>query len=250
MSRGSTATRRGRFRWTASGVARWVGAGLLGIGCSGSVVPPAGPEAVAREQMVIEQIEARGLRDRRVLAALRKVPRHAFVPEAQQARAYEDRPLPIGHGQTISQPYVVAFMTELARIGPEDRVLEIGTGSGYQAAILAELAREVFSIEIVAPLAERAREVLARLGYENVHVRTGDGHAGWPEEAPFDAIVVTAAPPEVPRALLEQLAVGGRLVAPVGVGSQALQIHTRTPDGFEVEESLPVRFVPMTGGPG
>jgi protein-L-isoaspartate(D-aspartate) O-methyltransferase len=197
--------------------------------------------------MVEEQIEARGVRDARVLEALRKVPRHEFVPENLRERAYGDTALPIGHGQTISQPYVVAVMTELAHLGPDSKVLEIGTGSGYQAAILSLLAGEVYSIEIVAPLAERAKETLARLGYR-VHLRTGDGYAGWPEAAPFDAIVVTAAPPEVPQALREQLAVGGRLVVPVGTGVQELQVHTRTEDGFDVENILPVRFVPMVPG--
>jgi protein-L-isoaspartate(D-aspartate) O-methyltransferase len=201
-----------------------------------------------RERMVEEQIEARGINDARVLSALRKVPRHAFVPEAQRTRAYEDRPLPIGHGQTISQPFIVAAMSQLAQIGPAARVLEVGTGSGYQAAVLGELAAEVYTIEIVAPLAERARGTLAELGYANVHVRHGDGHAGWPQHAPFDAILVTAAPARVPPALHAQLAVGGRLVVPVGVWEQELQVHTRREQGIEVEEVFPVRFVPMTGG--
>jgi len=202
----------------------------------------------ARMRMVREQIQARGLEDPRVLEAVRRVPRHEFVAPRLREQAYDDRPLSIGHGQTISQPYVVAAMTELAAVGPESRVLEVGTGSGYQAALLAELAGEVFTIEIVEPLAERARETLARLGYTNVHVRHGDGYAGWPEEAPFDAIVVTAAPPEVPPALREQLAVGGRLVIPVGRDWQELEVHTRTAEGWEVREVFPVRFVPMVRG--
>jgi protein-L-isoaspartate(D-aspartate) O-methyltransferase len=198
--------------------------------------------------MVTEQIEARGIRDPRVLAAMRQVPRDAFVPSAHRVHAFGDHPLPIGHDQTISQPYIVALMTELARVGPGSRVLEIGTGSGYQAAVLAACGAEVWTIEIVPPLATRAAQTLARLGYERVHVRSGDGSHGWPEHAPFDAILVTAAPEELPRALREQLAPGGRLVAPVGAGDeQTLQVHERTPDGFRVERVAAVRFVPMTG---
>jgi protein-L-isoaspartate(D-aspartate) O-methyltransferase len=202
--------------------------------------------AAARERMVAEQIEARGVRDPRVLEALRRVPRHEFVLEEDRARAYGDGPLAIGHGQTISQPYIVALMTALAAPEPGDRALEIGTGSGYQAALLAELAGEVYSIEIVEPLAKRAATTLSHLGYE-VKLRHGDGYRGWPEAAPFDVIVVTAAPERVPPALLQQLAQGGRLVIPVGDRYQELEIHRRTPDGIEVERVLAVRFVPMTG---
>ena len=187
------------------------------------------------------------MRDARVLAAMRAVPRHAFVEPALRGRAYDDGPLPIGHGQTISQPYVVAAMTELAQAGPGTRVLEVGTGSGYQAAVLAELGGEVYSIELLEPLAERAAKTLADLGYERVQLRQGDGYRGWPEAAPFDAIVVTAAPPEVPPALLEQLKPGGRLVIPVGRGWQELEVHTRTPQGVIRERIFAVRFVPMTG---
>jgi protein-L-isoaspartate(D-aspartate) O-methyltransferase len=207
--------------------------------------PPALREARAR--MLREQIEARGVRDPRVLAALGAVPRHEFVEPRQRERAYTDRPLPIGHGQTISQPYIVAVMSELAEVGPGDKVLEVGTGSGYQAAVLAELAAEVYSIEIVAPLAARAADTLERLGYGRVHLRTGDGFRGWPEAAPFDAIVVTAAPERVPPPLLEQLAPGGKLVIPVGESFQQLEVHTRTATGIEVRKVFPVRFVPMTG---
>jgi protein-L-isoaspartate(D-aspartate) O-methyltransferase len=197
--------------------------------------------------MVTEQLIARGIRDPRVLAALREVPRHAFVPEALRPFAYADQPLPIGHEQTISQPYIVAAMSELAQLRPGDRVLEIGTGSGYQAAVLARLAREVYSIEILAPLAERARATLSQLGVDNVTVRAGDGYQGWPEKAPFAAILVTAAPPVVPAPLKEQLAPGGRLVIPVGSGEQELRVITRGERGFEERSVLPVRFVPMTG---
>jgi protein-L-isoaspartate(D-aspartate) O-methyltransferase len=194
-----------------------------------------------REAMVREQIEARGVKDARVLAAMRKVPRHLFVPDHLVVRAYEDRPLPIGDGQTISQPYIVARMTELAQVKPNSRVLEVGTGSGYQAAILAELAREVYTIEIVPELAKRAGKRLAALGYTNVHVLTGDGWRGWPEHAPFDAIVVTASPDSVPPALQQQLADRARLVIPV---REKLLAITR---GGAIEEHDPVRFVPMTG---
>jgi protein-L-isoaspartate(D-aspartate) O-methyltransferase len=197
--------------------------------------------------MLKEQIAARGITDERVLAALGEVPRHEFVPPEQRALAYEDHPLPIGYDQTISQPYIVAAMSELARIGPDDKVLEIGTGSGYQAAVLALLARDVYSIEILERLAGRARTTLTRLGYANVHVRAGDGYRGWPEQAPFDAILVTAAPAVVPEPLKQQLAIGGRLVIPVGTEDQELRLITRTEHGFEQRNVLPVRFVPMTG---
>lgn len=205
--------------------------------------------AAARVRMVAEQIEARGIAAPRVLAAMRSVPRHEFVPAAQRAHAYEDRPLPIGEGQTISQPYIVALMTELAVPGPGVEVLEVGTGSGYQAAVLAACGAEVWSIEIVDPLARRAERDLARLGIDRVHVRSGDGYRGWPEAAPFDAILVTAAAPRVPGALLAQLRIGGRLVIPVGESGelQSLEVHERGETGFTVREVTPVRFVPMTG---
>ncbi len=197
--------------------------------------------------MVTQQIAARGVEDPRVLAAMRRVPRHEFVPDAVRDMAYEDRPLPIAADQTISQPYVVAAMTELASIGPTSVVLEVGTGSGYQTAVLAEIAREVYSIEIIPQLGEQAAETLGRLGYENVHLRIGDGYAGWPDAAPFDAVVVTAAPPSVPQPLLDQLAVGGHLVIPVGSYYQELLVITRTDHGYQRRTVFPVRFVPMTG---
>jgi protein-L-isoaspartate(D-aspartate) O-methyltransferase len=201
----------------------------------------------ARQRMVREQIRGRGVRDPRVLAAMEKVPRHELVPADVRDHAYEDRPLPIGLGQTISQPYVVAAMTEALGLEGAERVLEIGTGSGYQAAVLAELCREVFSIELEAELAERARSDLARLGYRNVNVRHGNGYLGWPEQAPFDAIAVTAAPQEIPPRLLEQLALGGRMVIPVGRAFQELLLVTRTEQGIERRSLMGVRFVPMRG---
>ncbi len=201
----------------------------------------------ARERMVREQIEARGVRDPRVLAVMRKIPRHLFVPEAMQPYAYADQPLPIGHSQTISQPYIVAYMTEALELRPKDRVLEIGTGSGYQAAVLAELAAEVYSIEIVEPLGKEAAARLGQLGYANIKLRIGDGYRGWPEAAPFDAIMVTAAPDHIPPALVNQLAGGGRLIAPVGRFFQELIRVRRTPAGVKQEELIPVRFVPMVG---
>jgi protein-L-isoaspartate(D-aspartate) O-methyltransferase len=213
-----------------------------------AVPPEAEPGAEERSQMVSRQIEARGVRDARVLDAMRQVPRHRFVPESQRGRAYEDRPLSIGHQQTISQPYIVALMTELAGVKPGDSVLEVGTGSGYQAAVLAEMGVRVFSIEIVEPLAKQATTLLSALGYGKlVEVRHGDGYAGWPEHAPFDAVIVTAAPPKIPAPLKQQLKVGGRLVIPVGKHYQNLLQVTRTKDGFREESVIPVRFVPMTG---
>jgi len=202
---------------------------------------------VARHRMVATQIESRGVRDPRVLDAVRRVERHRFVPEPLREYAYEDHPLAIGHDQTISQPYIVALMTEEARIRPGARVLEIGTGSGYQAAVLSLLAGQVYTIEIVEPLARQAAARLEALGYRNVTVRAGDGYRGWPEQAPFDAILVTAAPPEIPQPLLDQLAVGGRLVAPVGEGIQDLVVVERTAAGLQRRPVIPVRFVPMTG---
>ena len=200
----------------------------------------------ARKQMVTEQLERRGIADPAVLAAMSTVPRHLFVPESARAGAYADSPLPIGFGQTISQPYVVALMTELLDVHPGDKVL--GTGSGYQAAVLSQLAGQIYTMEIVEPLAEQARRTLAHLSYTNVHVRTGDGYQGWAEQAPFDEIIVTAAPPQIPKPLLDQVKVGGRVVLPVGEVWQDLLVLTKRPDGtFEKRKVLPVRFVPMTG---
>ena len=204
--------------------------------------------AKERRQLV-EELRAEGITNQLVLDALLKVPRHKFVPASYRHLAYENRPLPIGKDQTISQPFIVAYMTEAAEIGSGERVLEIGTGSGYQAAVLAELAREVYTIEIIPELAESARTLLRELRYKNVQVKTGNGYEGWAEHAPFDAIVVTAAPDEVPKALVEQLAVRGKMVVPVGTGFQQMVIITKTESGVVERRTIPVAFVPMTGKP-
>jgi protein-L-isoaspartate(D-aspartate) O-methyltransferase len=201
----------------------------------------------ARHEMVETQIAARDVRDARVLQAMRDVPRHRFVPAEQRELAYLDRPLPIGFGQTISQPYIVAAMTELLQPKPTDRVLEIGTGSGYQAAVISRLVAKVYTIEIVPELAERAAKTLAELGYANVAVTAGDGYRGIPGEAPFDGILVTAAPEAIPPPLLEQLAIGGRMVIPVGDFFQELTLVEKTQHGVRKRSVFPVRFVPMTG---
>ena len=195
--------------------------------------------------MVRQQLKARGIKDERLLAAIAKVPREEFVPADQRADAYQDGPLPIGYEQTISQPYIVAFMTEQLRLKPTDRVLEIGSGSGYQAAILAELVADVYTIEIVEPLAKTAEATLQRLGYTDVHVKVGDGYKGWPEQAPFDAIIVTCAPDKVPQPLVDQLKEGGRMVIPVGERF-AQQLYLLEKKNGQLKESvtLPVRFVP------
>lgn len=205
-------------------------------------------EAAARSEMVTRQIADRGVRDQRVLAAMRKVPRHEFVPAAEKRHAYGDTPLPIGEGQTISQPYIVALMTELAQPDPSDRVLEIGTGSGYQAAVLAELVQHVYTIEIEPALAQRANQALDRIGYRNVTVRAGDGYAGWPEHAPFDIVMVTAAPDHIPQPLIDQLKTGGRMVVPVGpiASTQQLRVLEKDTTGkVSTRVVAPVRFVPL-----
>jgi protein-L-isoaspartate(D-aspartate) O-methyltransferase len=198
--------------------------------------------------MVEDQIAARGVRDRQVLDAMRAVPRHRFVPANLVPHAYEDRALPIGYGVTISQPYIVAYMTEALALAPDHRVLEIGTGSAYQTAILAEIAREVFTIEIIPQLAGLARETLTALGYANVHIREGDGHAGWAEQAPFDRIIVTAAPSDIPEPLVDQLAIGGRMVIPVGDAMQWIVVVDRTASGVTQRQTIPVAFVPFVRG--
>ena len=201
-----------------------------------------------RRQMVATQIKARGVEDERVLAAMLTVARHQFVPEQEWHLAYEDFPLPIGYEQTISQPYIVAYMTDVLDVKPGDRILEIGTGSGYQAAVLSLLAQEVFSIEIVAPLCAEAATRLQKLGYANVQVRCGDGYAGWPEKAPFDAIIITAAPEKIPSPLLDQLAPNGRMILPLGGYYQELVLIRKDQHGqLNRQNLIPVRFVPMTG---
>jgi protein-L-isoaspartate(D-aspartate) O-methyltransferase len=215
---------------------------------AGSAGPGAEDYALERAEMVSRQIASRDVRDPRVLAAMRKVPRHEFVPESEKRTAYRDTPLPIGESQTISQPYIVALMTELAQLGENHRVLEIGTGSGYQAAVLAELVDHVYSIEIEPTLARRAGQVLQKLGYDNVTLRTGDGYAGWPEHAPFDSILITAAPDHVPEPLIEQLKPGGRMVVPVGpiAATQQLRVLEKDAAGKVTSRVVaPVRFVPL-----
>lgn len=216
---------------------------LFSAGCS------SGERAYAelRERMVERQIIARGIDDEHVIAAMRNVPRHRFVPPNARALAYIDSPLPIGLDQTISQPYIVALMTASLNCSGGERVLEVGTGSGYQAAVLAEIVDTVYTIEIIPELARRARAVLDSLGYFNVEVRAGDGYDGWPEAAPFDGIIVTAAAPRIPQPLIEQLREGGRLVIPVGEYFQNLHVYEKGPEGLTLISSLPVRFVPMTG---
>jgi len=203
--------------------------------------------ALEREKMVANHIAARGVKDKKVLAAMRKVQRHKFVPENMKKFAYEDRPLPIGEDQTISQPYIVALMTELLKLEKENRVLEIGTGSGYQAAVLAEIVKEVYTIEIVEPLAKSSEKRLKGMGYKNITIKFGDGYKGWKEHAPFDAVIVTAAPDHIPEPLVEQLKVGGKMIIPVGKYFQELKLLTKTKDGIKTKNMLPVRFVPMTG---
>jgi protein-L-isoaspartate(D-aspartate) O-methyltransferase len=230
------------------------------VHCSGSsgeaVAPPQEISAETYEQrrlnMVREQIEARDVKDPEVLEAMRQVPRHEFVPDSVRAEAYDDYPLPIGDGQTISQPYIVALMSELLKLEPDHKVLEVGTGSGYQAAVLSLLAGEVYSIEIVESLADQARSRFGQLGYK-VNVRTGNGYLGWPEEAPFDRIILTAAPPELPQEVVAQLKPGGRLVAPVGPdgGVQELVVLDKDSEGQVNSMSvIGVRFVPMVDRPG
>ena len=209
------------------------------------------PFAGERQRMVRDQIERRGIRNARLLRAMREVPRHWFVPHSLWSEAYDDHPLAIGLGQTISQPFIVARMTDLLDLDRRHKVLEIGTGSGYQAAILSELVEHVYTIEIVAPLARDAEILLRKLGYKNVTVRLGDGYQGWPEKAPFDRILLTAAPPEIPRALTDQLAPGGKLLGPVGPdpNSQYLLMIDKGADGKLTRRALdPVRFVPMVRG--
>ena len=224
-------------------------AAIATTGC-GQQVPTAADFAAQRQRMVERHLKPRGIKDERVLAAMAKVPREEFIPLDARADAYEDGPLPIGYDQTISQPYIVAFMTEQLRPKPSDRVLEIGSGSGYQAAILAELVSDVYTIDIVEPLAKTAEATLQRLGYKNVHVKVGDGYKGWPEEAPFDAVIVTCAPEKVPQPLVDQLKDGGRMVIPVGERfAQQLYLLEKKNGQLKESATLPVRFVPMLREP-
>jgi len=226
-------------------------AGLASVNCA--AVPMDSRQdpdrATERAWMVDTQIRDRGVTHPAVLSAMRRVPRHLFVPAAHRHLAYADTPLPIGQGQTISQPFIVGYMTQVLDLAGTDRVLEIGTGSGYQAAVLAEIVREVYSIEIIGELADRARSTLTDLGYRNVVVRHGNGYAGWPEAGPFDKVIVTAAPEELPQSLIDQLAVGGLLVAPVGGWAQTMTIVRKTTAGVVTRETIPVTFVPMVGKP-
>ena len=224
-------------------------AALLALGGACQSEQPKSGEDFAdiRQAMVDDQIKKRGVSDQRLLDALNKVERHLFVPEEYRSKAYADHPLPIGENQTISQPYIVALMTELLKLDGDEKVLEVGTGSGYQAAVLSELAAEVFTIEIVEPLAERSEKLLDSLGYKNVTVRCGDGYAGWEEQAPFDRIIVTCAPPEIPEPLIQQLADSGRMVVPVGDFWQELVLIEKFGDGIRKTNIIPVKFVPMTG---
>ena len=225
--------------------------GAMMAGCS----PPGGQAVGAerpdwtdlRERMVRQQIETRGVKDEQVLAAMRSVPRHRFVPDDYREASYQDSPLPIGESQTISQPYIVALMSELLEVEAGDKVLEIGTGSGYQAAVLAAMGVEVYTVEIRQGLCERAKLTLAELGYDNAYVRCGDGYGGWPEQAPFAGVIVTAAPDRIPEPLIDQLAVGARMVIPLGDFYQQLMVIKKTDDGVEERSVIPVRFVPMTG---
>ena len=234
---------------TRLSLAALVAAGLFAApGCRRAPAPAGESPIAARERMVRTQIMARGIGDPRLLAALRAVPRHLFVDPAHRAEAYADRPVPIGEGQTMTQPYVAALMTELLDIQPSDRILEIGTGSGYESAVLSRLAAEVYSIEILPDISRRAQERLRSLGCANVRFRIGDGYGGWPEAAPFDGIIVTAAPRRIPPALLDQLAPNGRMVIPVGDFFQELKVYARDAKGNLTENSvIPVRFVPMAG---
>jgi len=229
-------------------ISQWVIVAVLAAaGCGQKPTQPF-DFAAERQRMVQQQLMARGINDPRVLAAMAKVPREEFVPQDVRAESYTDGPLPIGHGQTISQPFIVAFMTEQLRPSAKDRVLEIGTGSGYQAAILTELVAEVYTIEIIETLAKNAEATLERLGYKNVHVKVGDGYKGWPEHAPFDAVIVTCAPDHVPQPLVDQLKEGGRMIIPVGgFGDQELYLLEKKNGQLEQRAVLPVRFVPMAG---
>jgi len=229
-------------------ISQWLVVAVLAATACGQKPSAPSDFAVERERMVQQQLRTRGIKDERVLAALAKVPREEFVPQDSRAASYEDGPLPIGYDQTISQPYIVAFMTEKLQPKPNNRVLEVGTGCGYQAAVLAELVADVYTIEIIEPLAKNAEATLQRLGYKNVHVKVGDGYSGWPEHAPFDAIIVTCAPNHVPQQLTNQLKDGGRMIIPVGERfAQELYLLEKKDGRLRESAVLPVRFVPMAG---
>jgi protein-L-isoaspartate(D-aspartate) O-methyltransferase len=227
------------------------GQAACALAIAGCVASTSGQDYAARRQRMIAELRSEGIRNEAVLQAMARVPRHLFVPPEVQSQAYENTPLPIGLGQTISQPYIVAYMTEVLELSRQHKVLEIGTGSGYQAAVLAELAGEVYSIEILPALADRARKALAEAGYKNVNVRTGNGYLGWPEQAPFPRIIVTAAPDDIPPALIDQLAIGGVMVLPVGsiYEAQEIVIVTKSAEGVTRKRTIPVRFVPMIDKP-
>jgi protein-L-isoaspartate(D-aspartate) O-methyltransferase len=221
---------------------------LLAVACQGGNTRHAASEEDARKQMVHKQIKARGIEDQRVLQAMLDVPRHEFVPAKYGHYSYDDSPLPIGHGQTISQPYIVALMTEELNLNSAHRVLEVGTGSGYQAAVLSKIVKEVYTVEIVEPLGLEAKARLERLGYENIEVKIGDGYEGWDEHAPFDRVIVTCAPTEIPQPLVDQLVEGGIMVIPVGTaGFQYLYRVKKYMGEAETEQVIPVSFVPLTG---
>jgi protein-L-isoaspartate(D-aspartate) O-methyltransferase len=236
------------FYFRMKRISQWLLIGVLAASGCQKKAASSSEFAAERQKMVQEQLKPRGIHEERVLAAMAKVPREEFVPENLRDKSYWDTALPIGHDQTISQPFIVAFMTEQLRPQPTDRVLEIGTGSGYQTAVLAELVKEIYSIEIIEPLAKDASARLARLDYKNAHVKVGDGYQGWPEAAPFDAIIVTCAPDKVPQPLTEQLKEGGRMIIPVGTGLDQQLFLLEKKDGQLAERAiLPVRFVPMAG---
>lgn len=236
------------FIWCVTGGV--TGVGVTG-GCGGKVKQkePVDPYTAARERMVATQLATRDITDERVLEAFRKVPRHVFVPDSYRTGAYGDYPLPIGEDQTISQPYMVAIMTQLLELKGTEKVFEVGTGSGYQAAILGELCKEVYTVELIPSLAESAAKLLDSLGYENVHVKAGDGYLGWPEAAPFEGIIITCAPEKLPQPLVEQLAIGGKLVVPIGPQGRAqmLTVYTKTDTGLIAEYEGGCYFVPMRG---
>ena len=239
--------KRSALRGRLSAVRRCFVLGLVAVLALGDSAAAVDGYDGMRRSMVEQQVRQRGITNRDVLAAMEQVPRHLFVPESLRDKAYSDQPLALGPGRTIYQPYMVALMTNLLELKRGAKVLEVGTGTGYQAAVLSRVAREVYSIEIVEPVASQARKRLEVMGYNNVEVKVGDGYQGWPDKAPFDAILLSAAPPKIPKPLLNQLRVGGKMVAPVGGFFQDLQVITKTADGLEKRTVIPVRLQPMEG---